>query len=216
MPLDRRVGMSDEYYAIQDHPFFVSLLQTGKYDIIHGYDVVDDQKEHSLTAGILIGPGKIADAPITLLSSSREIDATGTCEMYTFYHVGPRVCGHKGIVHGGLLASIVDESFCRCGFPLLPSKLGVTASLELKYLAPTPADSFIVVHAQTVKHEGRKVWVEGEVLQIPESDEYDPQAELVKSVKASLLLVEPRYVSKLDRKISHKPPQENGEHQPSA
>lgn len=197
---DQKDNMAAEYYIMREHPFFASLLSTGKFALVHGYDVPDEQKEHSLTAGTLIGPGRIAEQPITLISTEQEIASSGVSEMYTFYHVGPRVCGHKGIVHGGLLASIVDESFCRCGFPLLPNKIGVTASLELKYLAPTPAESIIAVHAITTKVEGRKVWVEGEILQIPFADSYEPSADLTVSVKANLLLVEPRYVSKLDRK----------------
>lgn len=31
-------------------------------------------------------------------------------EMETYLHVGRSVCGHDGIIHGGLLATILDEA----------------------------------------------------------------------------------------------------------
>jgi acyl-coenzyme A thioesterase PaaI-like protein len=192
---------SKEYQAIRDHPYVRSLVASGKYVIEHAYDVPDDMKEHSLTAGTLIFDGGISHTPVNLRLKQEIVDDTDTAELIVFYFLGPKLCGHKGIIHGGLLATLVDESFCRCGFALLPSKRGVTASLELQYKAPTRANSFVIVHSKTTKHEGRKVWVEGSVKILPPANEYTSAEELIVTVDAKILAVEPRWASKLDSRI---------------
>lgn len=50
--------------------------------------------------------------------------------------------------------------------PNLPSKIGVTASLNLSYKLPTFADQFVVLRSRlspdpAKRPSGRKVWVEG-------------------------------------------------------
>lgn len=34
-------------------------------------------------------------------------------ESYVFIHLGDEVCGHQGIVHGGLVATLLDECMGR-------------------------------------------------------------------------------------------------------
>ena len=34
-------------------------------------------------------------------------------ECWIFIHVGRALCGHEGVVHGGLLATLLDESLAR-------------------------------------------------------------------------------------------------------
>jgi len=61
---------------------------------------------NSLTAGALRGPGKLAIAP---LIRSRKDES----EIIAFVHVGRGLCGHDGIIHGGLLATLLDETLAR-------------------------------------------------------------------------------------------------------
>ncbi|ANB11138.1 hypothetical protein AWJ20_3937 [Sugiyamaella lignohabitans] len=199
MTNDTASSYSDEYKVIRNHPYVIELLDSGNYEVNHAYDVPDDQKDHSLTAGTLIGKDLISHTPLALFLRSDLITERQESELIVFYHLGSRLCGHKGIIHGGLLATLIDETFCRCGFPLLPNKLGVTATLDIQYLAPTKAESIIVVRAKTTKVEGRKVWIEGAVSALPYPDAYESGHELTPAVKAKVLLVEPRWVEKLPK-----------------
>jgi acyl-coenzyme A thioesterase PaaI-like protein len=61
---------------------------------------------NSLTAGALRGPGKLATAP--LIRSKKD-----ESETIAFVHVGRGLCGHDGIIHGGLLATLLDETLAR-------------------------------------------------------------------------------------------------------
>jgi hypothetical protein len=62
--------------------------------------------QHSLTAGLLQGPGRIAIPPLLFIQTDEKA-ITGVI------HLGRSICGHDGIVHGGLIATLFDDSFFR-------------------------------------------------------------------------------------------------------
>ena len=61
---------------------------------------------NSLTAGALRGSGKLASAPLARVRKDES-------ESLIFVHVGKGLCGHHGIVHGGMLATLLDEGMGR-------------------------------------------------------------------------------------------------------
>lgn len=146
-------------------------------------------RQHNLTAGTLAGPGMIAVPPYYF----NERDGKS---MVQIFYVGPNCSGHPGIVHGGFLATMLDEGLARCAFPAMPNKVGVTANLQINYLKPTMAGQYLVLRAKTTKVEGRKAWAEGwiESLEVAEGEE--PQ----KLVEATALFVEPRH-AKVSRSL---------------
>ncbi len=68
--------------------------------------VPKEQLANSLTAGALRGPGKLTLPP--LVRARRD-----ESEAVILIHVGTGLCGHEGIIHGGLLATLLDESLGR-------------------------------------------------------------------------------------------------------
>jgi acyl-coenzyme A thioesterase PaaI-like protein len=141
-------------------------------------------RQHNLTAGTLAGQGMIVVPPYYF----NEKDGKS---MVQIFYVGPDCSGHPGIVHGGFLATMLDEGLARCAFPAMPNKVGVTANLQISYLKPTMAGQFLVLRAKTTKVEGRKAWAEGwiESLEVPEGEEP------AKLVEASALFVEPKHAN---------------------
>lgn len=138
------------------------------------------QRKHSLTAATLIGPGKIPVPPLVFLEEGKNL--------VSISYLSTDLCGHVGIVHGGLLATLLDEGLARCGFSALPNKIGVTAYLNINYRNPTPAGSYVVLKAETTKVEGRKVWVKGRIELL--GDTVEPGKLLV---EAEGLFIEPKY-----------------------
>ncbi|KAI0761031.1 HotDog domain-containing protein [Trametes elegans] len=141
----------------------------------------EERRVNSLTAGTLKGPGKLALPP--LVRARR--DAT---ENWIFIHVGRALCGHEGVVHGGLLATLLDESLARVALLNLPEKVGVTANLNINYKAPTRAHQFIVLKIKLDEAQGRKARVHGTIE--------DVQGNVL--VEASALFVQPRYAKLLN------------------
>jgi hypothetical protein len=68
--------------------------------------ITEQQSRHSLTSGALRGPGRLALPP--LVRAKRD-----ESEAVVIMHLGRGLCGHEGIVHGGLLATLLDESLGR-------------------------------------------------------------------------------------------------------
>jgi hypothetical protein len=83
---------------------------------------------NNLSAGALRGPGKLALRPLV---RSRKNDK----EAVVLVHVGRGLCGHDGIIHGGLLATLLDESLARTVsgfffFLLLPYVRALAGDIE--------------------------------------------------------------------------------------
>jgi adenylylsulfate kinase len=141
-------------------------------------------RRHNLTGGTLAGPGKIAIPPF----SWTQRDGKSYVQIT---HVGTDLCGHMGIIHGGFLATMLDEGLARCCFPVLPFNVGMTAKLEINYKAPAMADQYLVLRATTVKVEGRKAWVEGHIETLPVEEGQEPTI----LATASALYISPKQAS---------------------
>lgn len=109
----------------------------------------------SLTAATLRGKGKFGIEPLIFFKKDGS-------ESIIIQHVGARLCGHEDVVHGGLLATIMDESLA---FVALPKLYGMayTGKLEIYYRAPTPANSWIIINPKLEKVQGRKAFVHAEI-----------------------------------------------------
>ena len=66
----------------------------------------EDRRANNLTAGALRGPGRLALPPLV---RARWDESEG----FIIVHVGRGLCGHDGIVHGGLIATLLDEALAR-------------------------------------------------------------------------------------------------------
>lgn len=96
-----------------------------------------------------------------------------TGELVSVVFIGGATTGWPGVVHGGLLATILDESCGRAAFKQWGGKTGVTARLELNYRKATLANGFYVIRAKPREEEqlpeeerGKrhyKVWVDATV-----------------------------------------------------
>ncbi|KAF5311858.1 hypothetical protein D9619_003773 [Psilocybe cf. subviscida] len=153
----------------------------------------EERRVNNLTAGALRGPGKLAVVP--LIRAKRD-----ETESVVIIHLGRGLCGHDGIVHGGMLATLLDETLARTAISNLPEKVGVTATLSLSYRAPTMADQFIVIKTKLGEVKGRKAFVSGSVE--------DLKGTVL--VEASAMFVQPRYAKLLHsaqlRKAMGEPP----------
>ena len=66
------------------------------------FPIPKDDAVHNLTMGVLAGSGRITVKPITFYNDK-------TKEFVVVMHVGQDLCGHRGLVHGGFLATMLDE-----------------------------------------------------------------------------------------------------------
>jgi acyl-coenzyme A thioesterase PaaI-like protein len=138
---------------------------------------------NQMTLASLSGPHGIACEPY--IESCDEVGA-----IVAAYYLGPKLAGHAGRIHGGLLMTLFDECMGRACFPRLPGKTAVTAKIDVNFRKPVLVDGVVLVKAWTESVEGRKAWVKAAILQ--SGDEGQPCAE------ASALFIEPRNAAELD------------------
>jgi len=150
---DTEARMAED--TINNHPLVAELRNRADLTESRPHMKMPGQyRAKNLTGGALLGPGKVAVPPFAWNDDKGR-------EMVAVFYVGEDLCGHPGIVHGGLLATVLDEGLGRCCFKSLPHNIAVTANLKIDYRKPTPAGSFLVLRAHTEKVEGRKAWVKG-------------------------------------------------------
>ncbi|KAL4871537.1 hypothetical protein BDV12DRAFT_163919 [Aspergillus spectabilis] len=176
-------------YFIQTNPLTISLRQNPNFTESRPHtEIASALQSHNLMTGPLAGPHKISTPPYVFT----EINGN---RMAMILHLGSDICGHPGIIHGGLLATLFDEALARCCFAALPNKIGVTANLNIDYRAPAVADAWFVLWAEIVRVEGRKVWGKGVLERLAGDGDGEEEERLVAEAKA--LFVEPRDVTGL-------------------
>ncbi|PHH78087.1 hypothetical protein CDD82_3216 [Ophiocordyceps australis] len=178
------------YQAIESHPLVAQLRS--RPDLTESrphLKMPASYRRQSLTANALAGPRRV---PVPAIAWTQ---ANGQSVALIVY-AGPELCGHPGLLHGGFLATLLDEGLAWCCFAALPHGIGVTARLAIDYRKPAPAGSLLLLRGETVKVEGRKAWVKGRVELLDEEGE---KKEPVVVAEAEALYVSPRQAALMPR-----------------
>jgi uncharacterized protein (TIGR00369 family) len=69
--------------------------------------------------------------------------------------------GAPGFVHGGIIATLLDEAMSKLNRPL--NALAMTRHMEVDYLRPAPVGEPLVLVGRHVRRDGRKLFHEAEL-----------------------------------------------------
>ncbi|KAI8377788.1 HotDog domain-containing protein [Radiomyces spectabilis] len=159
-------------------PLVQTLRQSSEWTEVIAYQHMSaSARAHSLTATTLRGPGLIALRPLKFFNHDKT-------ECILVAHLGQNLCGHDGIIHGGMLATLLDEHLAYVTLPNLPNQTGFTANLNVNYRRPVLSNQWIVVRGKLQRLEGRKAWAEAWI----ETVEDTPQ----RLTEATALYISPR------------------------
>lgn len=163
--------------------------------------VSKSSKEDSLFAETLHTSSTVQSC-ITAWPTPKPSD-THVPEVTTFATLGTGMDGHPGILHGGIVAALMDEGmgilqYVSYEWSQSGSQIGTgksvtgpgsfTAYLNVRYLRPVRTNSAVVVVSRFTKREGRKEFIEAEVRQAEGGEE----GEVVVCAKGEALFVVPR------------------------
>ena len=70
--------------------------------------------------------------------------------------------GAPGFIHGGILATLLDEAMSKLNRPL--GVLAMTRRMEVDYLRPAPIRTPLTLLARHIRRDGRKLFHEAELL----------------------------------------------------
>lgn len=128
-------------------PLYQKLSNDPSYESIRAWNYIDSNALNgTITSGTLSVPGGFAIKPVLFINKEKG-------ELISIVHVGQKLCGYPFLVHGGILASILDEVLKRGSafkFGIDPLKEYTPASIktntiELQYKFPTLVNNFLVV-----------------------------------------------------------------------
>ncbi|KAJ9381974.1 hypothetical protein DTO063F5_5939 [Paecilomyces variotii] len=99
----------------------------------------DEEKEHRLTSGSLKGSRGLALQKLFYNDKKKSI--------INVVYFGGGLEGWPTVVHGGALATVLDETFGRVAVRSFPAKTGVTANLNINYRARVSSGSYYTIQA---------------------------------------------------------------------
>lgn len=88
----------------------------------------------------------------------------GSNEVVSEYTVSDEFQGYPGIVHGGVVAAMLDEAVCRVAMIKDHNHFMMSAKMELKYRQPVPTEVELRVVGRIVRLRGRLGKAKGEII----------------------------------------------------
>jgi uncharacterized protein (TIGR00369 family) len=74
--------------------------------------------------------------------------------------------GHPGYLHGGIIATLLDEAMSKAVRAL--GRPSMTRKMEVEYLRPVPSGAPLRIEGRVVRNEGRKHWTEAVIVDAEE------------------------------------------------
>jgi len=81
----------------------------------------------------------------------------------TTFVAGSVYQGYDGIVHGGILSTLLDEAMAKLSYEL--GYNAVTASLEIRFKKPAPIEELLLVHGEITEVKGKLVRARASITQ---------------------------------------------------
>jgi uncharacterized protein (TIGR00369 family) len=88
----------------------------------------------------------------------------GPGEVRAEYTVSSHFQGYPGVVHGGVVAAMLDEVTSRTYMQGDPPKFYVTASLNIRYRKPVPVEKPLKLCGHAIRERGKVVFTKGEIF----------------------------------------------------
>ena len=111
-------------------------------------------------SNVFSNPLSVVGGTVNPLAPPVTLDVTPDRVTGTF-RLGSPYEGPPGLVHGGILSLVMDHLLGQAA--LAAGHGGMTLSLELRYVAPTPLDTELVAEAHVEEVDGRKIRMVGSI-----------------------------------------------------
>lgn len=81
----------------------------------------------------------------------------------TFFRPKPHHCGYRNVLHGGVVAALLDETIAWAANRAL-ARMTVTGELRIRYRKPVPGDREMLVWAEITKSNRRIAYGAGAIV----------------------------------------------------
>ncbi|KAL4989469.1 HotDog domain-containing protein [Aspergillus falconensis] len=144
--------------AVDKLPLMKELRENSDYVETKVYsNFSKEDKARRLTSGPLSGASRLAFQRV--FWNHKEKAA------YNFVYIGHGMEGWPFVVHGGALATVLDEHLARVAIQHLPERTAVTANLDINYLRAATSNGIYIFSAKldAERSTDRKAYVIGSV-----------------------------------------------------
>ena len=117
-------------------------------------------------------------------------DDNGMDEVQALYTAGEEYQGYPGVVHGGIVAAILDELGGRTTMAGDPDRFMMTAKIEIRYRKPVPTETQLTLVGRLLKDQGR--------LAIAHSEIRLPDGTVAAEAEVTLAQIPKEYVPNAD------------------
>ena len=159
------------------HVIYGALLKENCVESYHAYKNLDYSYSPATTTTTTTSEDNDDDDPVVVVAVAE---------------LGHSVTGHPGVVHGGVLALLIDDVLGYAYEALGDVPLAVTANLNINYLQAVPAGSALLIEARLQQREGRKLFWKVRVLDAAVAS--DKNGESAIYCEATCLFIIPRNV----------------------
>lgn len=182
IPWSRNLLSSKDYYPIQTWSR-LPKTSTGEDAFFAGTIATPTTIPHVLTLRRrdIAPPPAPTDPPVwpaPTASASAPPSTSPPDVMMLFGLEAPGICGHPSTAHGGIVATLIDETMSLAVAVHLDSDSRgrrspdesprgpiFTSQLDLRYKRPVAVPALVVVRAKVVARAGRKFWVRAQAVQ---------------------------------------------------
>lgn len=155
----KKMAIRDTEEQMEKLPIVKTLMKDARFRLVRGWEGMDEEQQaHSLTGSkeTMNRVGYITIPPYIFINDTEQ-------EAVTVMHLGHHLAGYPYTVHGGVIATILDEALARAAFLAFPSRTGVTANLTIRYKAPVRTDQFVTICTRVKEATDRKAIVVGTI-----------------------------------------------------
>jgi len=117
-------------------------------------------------------------------------DDDGVDQVHALYTVARRYQGYPGVVHGGVIAAMLDETAARTSMINDHDRFMMTGKLDLRYRKPVPVETLLTLVGHLVRDRGRMVEAHSEIRL--------PDGSLAAEADVTLIAIPPEYVPDAD------------------
>jgi acyl-coenzyme A thioesterase PaaI-like protein len=152
------------FVHFQSIPWCAAYLEDSSFKPFYQSRFVTPGDGHTLTGRTWNTDDTIVD----LLSTYRAptTDPNGEVrrgEVRRFYSFGKGLNAHPGLLHGGVIATLLDSTLGSAVTMANPGETLFTAQLNVTYKHPVSTPATVLVKSWVERKEGRKTWVKGRI-----------------------------------------------------
>ena len=118
-----------------------------------------DAANHCFGCGASNAQGLQLEFEIHIPAAS--LDTLGELRATSVVNLGRTFEGHPGYLHGGIIATLMDEAMSKLSHPL--GVRAMTRHMEVDYLRPAPTDTALQLTGTHIRREGRKLFNKAEL-----------------------------------------------------